>query len=180
MGLGIIGLVFLYVVADFLGSSAAGIATLRKHIWRGDLGLFSTLAQCTGAFQAHYNSPKFFAELGSDLGVHSRMVVASFGLAFLIYACFAASGLAIFGDAVLGNVLKNYPAEGHLAIFLAWLGLAFAVIFTYPLAFSSTRDSLLGLVPSLVRAQKSSHVGRRTCSDNHCDGGVDFVCCLCC
>uniref|UniRef100_A0A7S1PY89 Amino acid transporter transmembrane domain-containing protein n=1 Tax=Alexandrium catenella TaxID=2925 RepID=A0A7S1PY89_ALECA len=52
----------------------------------------------------------------------------------------------------MGNVLKNYPAEGNTAVLLAWMGMAFAVVFTYPLVFTTGRDSLIGLVPALQRA----------------------------
>merc|ERR1719215_909516 len=84
------------------------------------------------------------------------MVVTSFFSAFAIYSLFAVSGLGLFGDGLLGNVLKNYPAEGNVAVLMAWLGMAFAVVFTYPLVFTTGRDSLMGLVPALQQASKSS------------------------
>jgi len=156
LGLAIIGFVFLYITSDFLGNLPTAKENLHKHAMRVDIGLFTTLALCTGAFQAHYNSPKFFKELGCDLQAHIRCVITSFGAAFCIYSLFAISGLGLFGDSLLGNVLKNYPVEGNYAVLMAWLGMAFAIVFTYPLVFTTGRESLIGLSPALQRASRSS------------------------
>jgi len=163
LGLAIIGFVFLYVIRDFLWNFEAAKPRLHFHALRLDMGIFSTLALCTGAFQAHYNSPRIFKELGCNLEAHVQTVANSFGTAFVIYASFAVAGLGLFGDDLVGNVLKNYPAEGNVAVLMAWLGMAFAVVFTYPLIFTTGRDSLIGLVPALQRAGRRSptatHVG---------------------
>merc|ERR1712194_596614 len=147
IGLAIIAMVFLYVLLDFFGSLEEAGPNLRAQAFRLDFGIFSTIAMCTGAFKAHYNAPKFFNELNSDLGAHARMVFISYSTCFLLYASFAIAGLGLFGDEILGNVLRNYGAEGNKAILLAWLGMAFAITFTYPLVFTSARDSLIGMVP---------------------------------
>jgi len=163
MGLAIIGMVFAYIVLDFLGGLGANVENLRGDLFRMDMGLFSTVAIATGAFKAHYNAPKFFQELGEDLKAHSQMVMISYCAAFAIYASFALAGLGLFGDKVLGNLLKNYSPEGNVPILLAWLGMAFAIVFTYPLVFSSARDSIIGMSSALQTAAKSqpaaTHVG---------------------
>lgn len=163
MGLVIIGLVFAYIVLDFLGGLGTNMENLRGDLFRVDMGLFSTVAISTGAFKAHYNAPKFFKELGEDLKAHSQMVMISYGAAFAIYASFALAGLGLFGDKVLGNLLKNYSAEGNVPILMAWLGMAFAIVFTYPLVFSSARDSIIGMSSALKTAAESqpvaTHVG---------------------
>jgi len=155
-GLAIIGVVFLYIMSDFALNMELSKVNLKKHAVHLQIGLFSTLGMCTGAFQAHYNAPKIFQELGSNLGAHVRTVVLSFGTAFTFYAFFAVGGLGLFGDEVLGNVLKNYPAEDNTPILMAWLGMAFSIVFTYPLVFTTGRDSLIGLVPALQRAGEKS------------------------
>jgi sodium-coupled neutral amino acid transporter 10 len=163
LGLGIIGLVFAYVVMDFIGGLPANFDNLSADLFRIDMGIFSTVAICTGAFKAHYNAPKFFSELGCDLTAHTRMVAISFSAAFAVYSSFALAGLGLFGEGVLGNLLRNYSAEGNTPILMAWLGMAFAIIFTYPLVFSSARDSLLGMSGALQNMAKSrpglTHVG---------------------
>lgn len=162
LGIAIIGLVFMYVLTDFQGNIGIAKSNLQQHAIRLDMGSFSTLALCTGAFQAHYNSPRIFKELGCSLRAHAFTVATSFGVAFLVYSSFAVAGLGLFGDALHGNVLKNYPAEGNIAILLAWLGMAFSIVFTYPLVFTTGRDSLISLVPALQRAGRrrplSTHV----------------------
>jgi len=155
LGLAIIGLVFAYVVADFCQGLPANLDNLKADVFRVDMGIFSAIALCTAAFKAHYNAPKLFAELGGDLTAHAQMVVISFGTSFAIYAIFALAGLGLFGDGILGNMLRNYSAEGNIPILMAWFGMAFAVVFTFPLVFSSARDSLFGVLPALQRAAKS-------------------------
>lgn len=154
LGLAIIAGVWMKVIGDCLGQFDTSRLHIRDNLFRLDHGLFLTLAICTGAFQAHYNAPKFFRELGFDLRLHKRMVLLSYSTAFLVYSLFALSGVGLFGPRLLGNVLKNYPAEGDVAVLLAWLGMAFAIVFTYPLVFTTGRDSFLGLCPPLQRAGK--------------------------
>jgi len=149
VGLLIIAAVFLYIVMDFFASHTTAVGTLKTHAFRVDMGIFSALAISTGAFKAHYNAPPFFLQLESDLAAHTQVVVNSFGCAFLIYASFGLAGCGLFGEEVLGNVLKNYPSQGNVPILLAWLGMAFAVIFTYPLVFSSARSALMQTLPAL-------------------------------
>mmetsp|Transcript_89765 Transcript_89765/g.253134 ORF Transcript_89765/g.253134 Transcript_89765/m.253134 type:complete len:444 (+) Transcript_89765:84-1415(+) len=158
LGLAIIALVFLYVMQDFMHNFDLAVKNLEAHAMRIDMGIFSTLALSTGAFQAHYNAPKFYRELGCDLGAHLRVTARSFGTAFVIYSMFAFAGLGLFGDAVLGNVLKNYPSKGNTMILAVQLVMAISVIATYPLIFTTGRDSLTGLLPSLQRAAKQRPV----------------------
>lgn len=162
LGLAIIGFVFLKVTNDFVINFAIAGPILQQHFGYLSMGLFTTLALSTSAFAAHYNAPRLFKELGSDLKAHKRTVIISFGSAFVIYAIFAVAGLGLFGDKLFGNVLKNYTAEGNVGMLLAWLGMAFAMMFTYPLVFTTGRDSLIGLFPALqragVRSPTRSHV----------------------
>eukprot|EP00930_Biecheleria_cincta_P041963 TRINITY_DN28858_c0_g1_i1.p1 TRINITY_DN28858_c0_g1~~TRINITY_DN28858_c0_g1_i1.p1 ORF type:complete len:438 (+),score=88.19 TRINITY_DN28858_c0_g1_i1:101-1414(+) len=156
MGLAIIAAVFLYIVSDSLNNLESSMSNLKANAFRLDVGIFQTIAISTSAFQAHYNAPRIFGQLGRDLSAHSQTVLQSFGTALVIYACFALAGLGLFGDAVLGNVLRNYQADGNVAIMLSWFGMAFAIIFTYPLVFTAARDSLIGSQASLQRAMKTS------------------------
>jgi len=154
LGLAIIFMVFMYVLFDFLGNLGSAHGNFSGNYARLDMGIFRTIAISNSAFQAHYNAPKIFNELGCDLRAHACTSVLSFGAAFAVYASFAVAGLGLFGDGVRGNVLKNYAAEGNVAILLAWLGMAFSIIFTFPLVFTTGRDSLIALIPGLQRACK--------------------------
>mmetsp|Transcript_49519 Transcript_49519/g.80300 ORF Transcript_49519/g.80300 Transcript_49519/m.80300 type:complete len:441 (+) Transcript_49519:82-1404(+) len=159
MGLAIIASVFCYVVSDCLGHFEASTVNWQANAVRLDMGIFKTVAISTSAFQAHYNAPRIFGQLNYDLGAHARTVVASFGTAFLVYASFAVAGLGLFGDALMGNVLRNYNAKGNTAILLSWFGMAFAIIFTYPLVFTAARDSLVGSQVVLQRVLRANPVG---------------------
>jgi len=153
MGLGIIALVYVYQISCFaIADVEVAKLNIHSNLVRLDLGIFSTLALSTGAFQAHYNSPKIFLELGRNLKAHCCTVAVSFGTAFLIYVSFAIAGLGLFGDQVLGNVLVNY--EGNTTVLMAWLGMAFSIVFTYPLVFTTGRDSLIALSAPLQRSVK--------------------------
>jgi len=168
LGLGIIALVYLYVVSDMFKNFDIARLNLQSNLLRIDMGIFSTLFLCTETFQAHYNAPKFFRELGCDLRAHTCSTALSFSAAFLVYSSFAVAGLGLFGPDILGNVLRNFPVQsGNHAILLAWLGMSFAIICTYPLVFTTGRDSLISLVPELRRMSKR-HPGRMhvllTCS----------------
>lgn len=155
MGLAIIASVFLYIVSDCLSNFESSMSNIKANAFRLDMGIFQTIAISTSAFQAHYNAPRIFGQLGRDLTAHGQTVVQSFGAAFLIYACFALAGLGLFGDGVLGNVLRNYEADGNIAIMFSWFGMAFAIVFTYPLVFTAARDSLISSQASLQNAMKS-------------------------
>jgi amino acid permease len=154
LGLVIIAFVITYVLLDFLGKLHLAPVHFSGNIARLDMGIFQTVAISNSAFQAHYNAPKIFNELGCDLRAHACTSVLSFGAAFAVYSSFAVAGVGLFGNTVRGNVLKNYPAEGNFIILLAWLGMAFSTIFTFPLVFTAGRDSLIALVPGLQRASK--------------------------
>jgi len=157
LGLAIIGVVVAYVLGDFLANLNLAHANFGGNVARLDLGIFKTVAISNGAFQAHYNAPKIFNELGCDLRAHACASVLSFSAAFAIYSSFALAGLGVFGNSVEGNVLKNF-SDGNYFIDLASLGMAFSIICTFPLVFTTGRDSLIALIPGLQRASKRQPV----------------------
>lgn len=116
-----------------------------KNLFPLRVDFFSALAICSSAFMAHYNSPKFYGDLQErSLPRFAKLVRNAFGLAFIAFAIFGFCGFALFGFEVQGNVLTNYG--GGTPVMLAWLGMAFSVIFTYPLVFSTLRDSVAALL----------------------------------
>jgi len=106
---------------------------------------FASLALFSSAFMAHYNSPKFYADLQDNtLPRFAALVFGAFSIALVAFSIFGFSGFALFGFGVQGNVLTNYG--GGTKVMLAWLGMAFSVIFTYPLVFSTFRESAASLL----------------------------------
>eukprot|EP00927_Polykrikos_kofoidii_P028959 TRINITY_DN25121_c0_g1_i1.p1 TRINITY_DN25121_c0_g1~~TRINITY_DN25121_c0_g1_i1.p1 ORF type:complete len:450 (-),score=47.01 TRINITY_DN25121_c0_g1_i1:35-1384(-) len=149
LGLGIMLYVFCIVIFDYWSNASAEwndnvvLAELR-------FGCFEAVALYTHAFVAHYNAPKIFSELANP--THERwfsMVALAYSLAFLVYAIFAWCGFSRFQGTVKGNVLRNY--EPSFAILVAWLGMGFAIAFTYPLSFNAMREAAVNLYTVLRR-----------------------------
>ncbi|CAE8584089.1 unnamed protein product [Polarella glacialis] len=159
--------VFAYVVSDFFGHWQVATSNLVAGAFHLDRGIFSMVAISVGAFQAHYNSPRFFKELGCNLQQHSRMTIIAYTLTFAIYSIFAVAGMGLFGSSTTGNVLKNYAAAGSSVVVAGWVGTIFNMNFTYPLVFVSARNSLISMVPALEKANekrpRAAHVAI-TCS----------------
>eukprot|EP00933_Yihiella_yeosuensis_P004741 TRINITY_DN109149_c0_g1_i1.p1 TRINITY_DN109149_c0_g1~~TRINITY_DN109149_c0_g1_i1.p1 ORF type:complete len:533 (+),score=77.11 TRINITY_DN109149_c0_g1_i1:156-1754(+) len=147
-GLGVTFYAFLLLVSDCWKESSGllsptGPVMVNFCPYRVDF--FQAIALFSSAFAAHYNAPKFCADLkDNSLQRWSMLVALAFGLALLVFAIFGFCGFVLFGFSVEGNVLKNYGA-GPEALF-AWLGMAFSVAFTFPLVFSTFSDSFAGLV----------------------------------
>jgi amino acid permease len=157
IALSIIGFIWFYVVSDWANDFSSGIPNLKNGSFRVGLGIFFATSVFTGAFQAHYNSPTFYRELGEDLTVHSRVVRKSFISAFVMYACFAIAGYAKFGEVVEGNILKNYGQDESAGsvISLALFGMAFSITLSFPLVFNSGRLAFYGLFPAAANARQS-------------------------
>jgi amino acid permease len=79
------------------------------------------------------------------------------GLAWTLYTIVAVSGYSTFGDRVQANILDSYPDNGLTSI--TRVGLAFVVIFSYPIQTFVTRLS----ITSLVRV-----VSEHCCPANRC------------
>ncbi|CAE7440175.1 slc38a11 [Symbiodinium natans] len=141
--------VFLMLLKDAVGSARWGAeGPLASNISPFRLDFFQALALFGSAFMAHYNAPKFYAQL-QDRSVpkFAVLVCAAFGLALVVFVVFGMCGFALFGYEAEGNILKNYGFGPE--VMLAWLSMGFSVAFTYPLVFSGFRDSFA----SLRRAQ---------------------------
>lgn len=158
IALAIIGYIFLYVVIDWIRDFESGIPNIQGGAFRVKLGIFFAASIFTGAFSAHYNAPTFYRELGEDLAAHSRVVRNSYTAAFVMYACFALAGYAKWGDAVQGNMLKNYGQDGNggNAIALALFGMSFSITLSFPLVFNSCRLAFYGLFPAIARARNGN------------------------
>ena len=76
-----------------------------------------------------------------------RVVVRAFAICAGIYTLVALCGYLLFGSATQGDILNNFDTKDNAAL-IARLGLAFVIVFTYPLAFHSLRSSVFTLGPS--------------------------------
>jgi len=148
-GLGATLYVFLLLVKDCTQDADLGSAgAVVRNLAPARIDFFQSLALFSSAFMAHYNSPKFYSQLQDPtLPRFATLVGGAFGLPLIVFILFGFCGFAIFGFSVEGNVLKNYG--GGPQVMLAWLSMAFSVAFTYPLVFSTLRESSASLLSSL-------------------------------
>mmetsp|Transcript_47544 Transcript_47544/g.153656 ORF Transcript_47544/g.153656 Transcript_47544/m.153656 type:complete len:477 (-) Transcript_47544:425-1855(-) len=101
-------------------------------------------------FLAHYNAPKFYAELatpkrGSKLRSFNVAVAGGFALAAALCGSIMSAGFLTFGSASSGFILNNYATADALAV-VARVGIFSSVTFSYPLLFFGLRDGVIGLL----------------------------------
>eukprot|EP00526_Cylindrotheca_closterium_P012216 CAMPEP_0113641052 /NCGR_PEP_ID=MMETSP0017_2-20120614/21550_1 /TAXON_ID=2856 /ORGANISM="Cylindrotheca closterium" /LENGTH=463 /DNA_ID=CAMNT_0000552373 /DNA_START=24 /DNA_END=1415 /DNA_ORIENTATION=- /assembly_acc=CAM_ASM_000147 len=99
----------------------------------------------SNAYIAHFNAPKFLAELKDNTMSRFYQVIGwSFGASVLIYGAMTAFGFLTFGAASNGLILNNYSTNDFL-MSMSRIAVAISVTGSYPLLFSGTRDGLLDL-----------------------------------
>ena len=133
---------------------------------------FVLLSMLSTSFIAHYNAPKFYAELkDTSLPRFNQVVKNAFGASTLIYAIMMAAGFLTFGGASGGFILNNFASNDALISFARFaIGLAIvtgnfpprlpslAIPYThvppatrcrtrtgYPFTFSALREGVLDL-----------------------------------
>jgi amino acid permease len=102
--------------------------------------LLCTLAT---AFVAHYNAPRFHAELrDKSVPRFNRVVNISFAIAAALFAVVAVSGFMTFGSHSQPFILNNYSPYDPLAV-ASRLAIAVSIVLTFPLPFVGLRDGVL-------------------------------------
>jgi amino acid permease len=108
------------------------------------------------AYIAHFNAPKFYAELKNNtMKRFNTVVISSFGIAIAIYASVSAMGFLTFGSATASMILNNYSTQDIL-MSLSRFAVALSLIFSYPLLFVGTRDGLLDLLGMVLPGSSTS------------------------
>jgi amino acid permease len=96
------------------------------------------------AFVAHYNAPRFFAELKNGTSARFRLVcMYSFGTSSLVFISVIIFGFLTFGASCDGFILNNYSGKDRLMTFCRF-AVALSVIFTYPITFLGIRYVSIG------------------------------------
>uniref|UniRef100_A0A7S2W7H7 Amino acid transporter transmembrane domain-containing protein n=1 Tax=Rhizochromulina marina TaxID=1034831 RepID=A0A7S2W7H7_9STRA len=125
---------------SFLQTSRWGLSP-RVFVLTANLGL---------AFIAHYNAPRYFAELrGHSPRRFTRMSATAFGILTLLYITMMLAGNALFGDNAQSNILSNFATTDMLAVG-GRVATGVSIIFGYPLAFCGLFDALQGTAASLA------------------------------
>lgn len=105
----------------------------------------------TTAFVAHYNAPRFHAELEQKESFNT-VTYTSFAISSVIMAAIAVTGFSTFGVASQPMILNNYSPYDS-AITACRAAIAASLVFTFPLTFFGLRDGVLDTmqVPALQR-----------------------------
>jgi len=116
-----------------------------------NLNFFVLVSMLATAFLAHYNAPKMYKELAeptdgsSKVGQFNMVCAGAFGLAAVLCGSIMSAGYLTFGGASQGLILNNYATADSLA-FVARIGIALSIIFSYPLNFVGLREGVLSLI----------------------------------
>jgi amino acid permease len=87
------------------------------------------------AFVAHYNAPRFYAELKHADMARFRIVVGNgFGASTVLYILIMSFGFLTFGGSCDGYILNNYSVQDPLMTASRFL-ISFSILFTYPVTF---------------------------------------------
>lgn len=113
----------------------------RNRPWSTDALPFVTMAYT--AFDMHFNSPRFYAELqNASIPRFRQTVMYSFGITSVIYSLIAVAGFVTFGEHCESFILNNYSPKDPLAI-ACRLAIGVCALVTYPLNFMGVRDNCL-------------------------------------
>ena len=151
--IGITGMLYttFAMVARYIGGSYASggkfLATALTAPVFGDAGAKAALSaksliltcMLSNAYIAHFNAPKYLAELKNNtMGRFNQVIGWSFGAAVTLYSIITAVGFLTFGAASNGLILNNYSTQDAL-MSLARIAVAVSVTGSYPLLFDGTR-----------------------------------------
>jgi amino acid permease len=107
---------------------------------------FILICTLSTAYMAHFNAAKFYLELKDNtIARWNTLVVTSFSISILFFIGIAAMGFATFGGSCNGFILNNYSTKDPLIGF-GRVAVAFALVFTYPLAFVGCRDGFVEML----------------------------------
>ena len=116
--------------------------------------LASILSYC---FQAHYNAPRYFAELKGkekDPNKFFKMVSISYFISTIIYIGTIALAMALFGSKSHSFALNSFAASDPLAL-VARLAFGTSVLASYPLVFLAMRDWFVRQAQRLLAENKA-------------------------
>lgn len=128
-------------------ASALAAPVFGKAGARAALSAKSLILTCmlSNAYIAHFNAPKYLAELKNNtMGRFTQVIAWSFGSSIALYSIITALGFLTFGAASNGLILNNYSTQDFL-MSLSRIAVTLSVTGSYPLLFDGTRDGLMDL-----------------------------------
>mmetsp|Transcript_2850 Transcript_2850/g.7831 ORF Transcript_2850/g.7831 Transcript_2850/m.7831 type:complete len:473 (+) Transcript_2850:135-1553(+) len=157
--IGIIGMLYTTLIMGvryFGGAYAPGgkfLATASMAPVFGNAGAAAAVSAKTliltsmlsNAYIAHFNAPKYLAELKNNtMGRFTQVIAWSFGSSVVLYSIITALGFLTFGASSNGLILNNYSTQDVLMSFSRF-AVGLSVTGSYPLLFDGARDGLLDL-----------------------------------
>jgi sodium-coupled neutral amino acid transporter 11 len=113
--------------------------------WKFNNNMWNLVSMLSTSYIAHYNAPKFFAELQDNTMTRfNKMIGLSFTISVTMFILMMSMGFLTFGGSTLGFVLNNYAGSDLLAT-AARLAIGTALITGYPFTFCAMRDGLLDI-----------------------------------
>jgi amino acid permease len=159
--LGLVGMGFTtsVMVLRYLDGSYSSIDDVGEYLSQvpanlqpsfGDSGPLASgvVLACTlaTAFVAHYNAPRFHAELADNTVKRFNTVVGfAYAISAIVFAAVAISGFLTFGQHGSGFILNNYSPYDPL-VTASRAAVALSIVFTYPLAFVGFRDGVMDVL----------------------------------
>jgi len=156
---GIIGMLYTTLVMGFRyfsGAYAPGgkfLATAMTAPTFGNAGAAAAMSAKTliltsmlsNAYIAHFNAPKYLAELKNNtMGRFTQVIAWSFGSSVALYSIITTFGFLTFGASSNGLILNNYSTQ-DLLMSLSRFAVGLSVTGSYPLLFDGARDGFLDL-----------------------------------
>lgn len=125
--------------------------------------IFVLVSMLSTSFIAHFNAPKFYAELkDTSMPKFNKVTSTAFGTAIITFMFMMSIGFLTFGGSSQGFILNNYASSDILATF-ARLAIGLALITGYPFTFSALKDGILDLQGVIgearIRAQPKLTLG---------------------
>jgi amino acid permease len=109
------------------------------------------------AFMAHYNAPRFHAELANNTAQRFQTVtIVSYAISAALFGLVATAGYLTFGGHAQGFILNNYAATDPL-IWVSRCALSLSILLTYPLPFVGLRDGCLDLLRTVGLPPATAH-----------------------
>lgn len=98
------------------------------------------------AFLTHYNGCKFYRELHKSSPERFKQCTAlGLSITLVLYIITTTSAYLTFGLAAEDIVLNNYAHDDHLAV-VAKVGMAFSMLFAFPIMFTGLREQSIALL----------------------------------
>jgi amino acid permease len=136
------------IVAITLHGYRFGLQSNLTPLYGDSQGILGSLPLLFFAFTNQVNGIEIYSELPIETRTPwnfiKRALIAMTGVS-IAYILVGYAGLAEFGSAVKGNVLKNYTVGTDVLLTCAFLGIGIKTILTFPLLMFPTREALFHL-----------------------------------